>query len=276
MSQHPYGSNVLITGASSGIGLSCLQLFAHKGYQVWGVSRSGESLQELPANARLYPMDVTDDESVTTGIAQLWQEAQTITGDGFGTVIHCAGFGIAGAAEDTPLAEVYRQFETNYFGVLRVNYHLLPRMRDRGRCMVVVLGSIAGRISIPFQSHYSATKFALEAYVEALCIEGKPYGINATIVEAGDTKTPFTAKRQMAIPEGSPYANQARKSIAKMEIDEQKGYSSAKVAQTVHRVATKNNPPVRKAVGFTYKALMVIKRFLPDRLSIWVISLMYR
>jgi len=275
MGQHPYGSNVLITGASSGIGLSCLQLFAQKGYQVWGVSRSGKSLLELPSNARLSSMDVTDDHSVETSIFQLWQEALAITGDGFGTVIHCAGFGIAGAAEDTPLEEVYRQFETNYFGVLRVNYHLLPRMRDRGNAMVVVLGSIAGRISIPFQSHYSATKFALEAYIEALSIEGKTHGIRATIVEAGDTQTPFTAKRSMTIPEGSPYTAQAHKSVAKVEHDEQKGYPPERVAQVVYQVATAKNPPPRKVVGTAYKALMVIKRLLPDRLTSWIISRMY-
>lgn len=275
MGQHPYGSNVLITGATSGIGLSCLLLFAEKGYQVWGVSRSGEAQQQLPTNARLYSMDVTDDNSVKTAIAHLWQDALDTTGDGFGTIIHCAGYGIGGAAEDTPLTEVYHQFETNYFGVLRVNYHLLPRMRVRGNSMVVVLGSIAGRIGIPFQSHYSATKFALEAYIEALRIEGKAYGIHATIVEAGDTKTPFTAKRQMAIPEGSPYGEQARKSVAKMERDEQQGYPPTKVASTVYSVATKNNPPPRKVVGFTYKALMIIKRLLPDRLILWIISHMY-
>jgi len=275
MERKPYGSNVLITGATSGIGLSCLLLFAQKGYQVWGVSRSGTLQETLPSNVHLAAMDVTDDHAVETGIAQLWQDAKNTTGDGFGIIIHCAGFGIAGAAEDTPMAEVYQQFETNYFGVLRVNLHLLPRMRARGNSLVVVLGSIAGRISIPFQSHYSATKFALEAYVEALRIEGKAYGIQAVIVEAGDTKTPFTVKRRMAIPEGSPYSEQAHKSVAKMESDEQKGSPPIKVAMAVYNIAIKTNPPLRTVVGFTYKVLMVLKRFLPDRLATWIISRMY-
>ncbi len=147
-----YGKNVLVTGASSGIGLAISLLFAQKGFQVWGVSRSGKTNRELPPAIRLRCMDVTIEDSVANGIQVIWDEMMQETGEGFGTIIHCAGWGIGGAAEDTPQAEAERQFQTNYFGVLRVNRHALPLMRSRGPSMVLVVGSIAGRISIPFQA----------------------------------------------------------------------------------------------------------------------------
>jgi len=271
----PYGTNIFITGASSGIGLACALLFASHGYQVWGVSRSGICAEPLPDTIHLSRMDVTDVGSVETEVTRIWHAAKQLTGDGIGTVIHCAGFGIGGSAEDTPLEAVRNQFETNYFGVLQVNQCLLPRMRSRGPSLVIILGSVAGRLSIPFQSHYSSTKFALEAYVEALRMEGKPFGIQATILEAGDTKTPFTAQRQMAVPEGSPYRAMAAHAIAKMEHDEQHGYAAETVARKALQIAQKKHPPLRKPVGAGYMLLLLFKRVLPDRLAETIISRMY-
>lgn len=270
-----YGKNVLVTGATSGIGLAVTQLYASLNYHVWGLSRSGTCDTPLSEQVHLFKVDVTNQESVEQGITHVWEEAIALTNEGIGIVIHCAGFGIGGAAEDTPLSTAYSQFETNYFGVLRVNQVLLPLMRTLKRSLIVVLGSIAGRISIPFQSHYSATKFALEAYIEALRIEGKQFGIRATIIEAGDTKTPFTAKREIALPPNSPYEKQAHLSIEKMAYDEQHGYSPSKVAKAILAISKKKSPPVRKPVGLSYALLMILKRVLPDRLAESVITTMY-
>jgi len=260
--------NFLITGATSGIGLETALLFAQKGHRVWGVSRS---VIESPSEQILFhSMDVTDQVSIQGGIKKIWGES-----NGIDVVVHCAGFGIGGSAEDTPLEDARAQFATNYFGVLAVNNELLPLMRSRGGGRVIILGSIAGRISIPFQSHYSASKFALEAYTEALRIEGKAFGITATIIEAGDTKTPFTAHRRLTINEGSPYYEQATRSIAKMAHDEEGGYSPTNVAHAIYKVALKKNPPIRKPVGFSYSLLMLLKRILPDRLIEVIITRMY-
>lgn len=275
MATHPYGTNVLVTGASSGIGLACAILFANRGYRVWAVSRSGRINGHVSESILPSSMDVTDDESVSNGIERIWNEAMETTGTGIGTVVHCAGFGIGGAAEDTPLDAVKSQMETNYFGVLRVNRALLPRMRERGPSMVVVLGSIAGRLGIPFQSHYSSSKFALEAYVESLRMEGATFNLHATIVEAGDTATGFTGNRTMAIPADSPYSDEAKRAIGKMEHDEANGYPPETVAKVVYAVANRKHPPVRIAVGLTYKMLMLLKRLLPDRFAEWVLTRMY-
>ncbi|NCB02809.1 MAG: SDR family oxidoreductase [Spirochaetia bacterium] len=269
------GRNIIITGATSGIGLSCAKLFCEKGNYVFGVSRSGTCSTYSHTHFYTSVMDVTDDKSVVDSIHTIQKHAITLTSSGIDMVIHCAGYGIAGSAEDTPIERVIEQFDTNYFGVLRVNSALLPLLREQEKSTVIVIGSIAGKISIPFQSHYSATKYALESYVDALRMESKPYGVKATIVEAGDTVTPFNKSRTYYGPPSSLYREVGMKSVAKMEKDEANGYSPDKVAAVVYKVSEKKNPPPRVAVGISYKLLMLLKRVLPDRIIEKIISMMY-
>ncbi|MGI6433048.1 MAG: SDR family oxidoreductase [Sphaerochaetaceae bacterium] len=272
MKSYPYGTNVLITGASSGIGLATARLFAQNGYRVWGFCRLAKLPSDVKEPISLISVDVTDQKAVALGVQQVWEQSK----GQLGIVIHCAGFGIGGPAEQMPLDQVKAQFETNYFGVLTVNQHLLPLMRSLKQSLVLVAGSVAGRISIPYQSHYSATKFALEAYVEALRIEAKPFGVRACIVEAGDTKTPFTANRRTIIAPDSPYKESALKAISIMEKDEQNGASPEKVARIMVLLARSKRPPVRKVVGFSYATLMVAKRLLPDKVAEKILRSMYQ
>jgi short-subunit dehydrogenase len=242
-----YGDSVLVTGASSGIGAAVARLFADAGYRVYAASRSGP-----------LKMDVTSDESVATAVAELPAD--------LGIVVHCAGMGIAGAAEDTPLADARDQMEINYFGVLRVNQAVLPRMRERGNGLVVIVGSVAGVVPIPFQSHYSSSKFALEAYAECLAMESRPFGIRVALVAPGDTKTGFTAARRMAVPEGSPYGGAAARAVAVMAKDEQDGAAPEDVAKAILRLTRRADPPARVTVGASYKAVTALRRALPTRL----------
>lgn len=259
----PYGGHILITGASSGLGLACAQAFAQAGYTVWGVSRGAEEKEAACGAGCIHflRMDVNDGPSVEAAVAEILGRAGQL-----GIVLHCAGFGIAGAAEDTPLEMARQQMETNYFGVLRVNAAVLPHMRRQGRGLILVMSSVAGVISIPYQSHYASSKFALEAYVEALRLEGRPFGLRASLIEPGDTRTGFTAARRLCIPEYSAYASSCRAAVAVMERDEQNGKPPESVARVALRLASKKNPPVRRAVGMGYRALVLLKRLLPARL----------
>lgn len=264
----PYGDKIVITGASSGIGKACATLFAQNGYAVFALSRRIEEKTEEFKTGSITGIrcDVTDAGSIKKAFEKI--------GD-FGILIHSAGFGIAGAAEDTPLEMVRQQFETNYFGVLAVNGTALPILRKRGKGLVIAISSIAGRVSIPFQSHYSSSKYALEAYMEALNMEAGSFGIRAVLIEPGDTRTAFTAKRETGIPETSIYREKAEMAIRQMEKDEKEGKDPMTVAKTALKVSKKNNPPVRVAVGMSYRMLMVLRRFLPDRAVLFLVRKIY-
>ena len=195
-------------------------------------------------------------------------------------IVHCAGFGIAGSAECTPMTLARKQFDVNYFGVLQVNEIALPLLRrtaarNRKRGRVIVVGSIGGRLGLPFQSHYSSTKAALEMYVEALRLEGRRHGITATIIEPGDLSTGFTGTRILDEPANSPYYDECQRSVGQMAHDEQTGDGPESVARVIVATLGKHNPPVHIAVGSSYKALMQLKRFLPDRIVEFVMRRIY-
>jgi len=264
-----YGKRVFVTGASSGLGRACAEAFAKNGCDVVGVSRScAEAVTDYPGGGRLTMrrMDVTDDESVKAVAGAL---------EGVDIALLAAGFGVSGPAEELPMELARSQMETNYFGVLRVGGAVLPKMRQQGRGLFIVIGSVAGRVPIPMQSHYSSSKYALEAYVQAVRMEMSRFGVHACIIEPGDTATGFTDSRVKYCPPGSPYADVCEKSVAVMEHDERNGKSPDTVARTALRLAGKKSPPVRVTVGFGYKALVFLQRLLPDRLVLLILSKLY-
>ncbi len=268
----PYGRVVVITGASSGIGRSCALFFARAGYRVWSLSRRGVDAQEAVGAGliRTWQCDVCDESSVHAAVAHIMTCEKEI-----GIVIHSAGFGVTGPCEDTWPEAIYRQMETNYFGVLRVNRHILPHMRARGGGLVLVIGSVAGQIAVPFQGHYSSTKFAIEGYVEALRLEGRAHGIRACVLEPGDTKTGFGAARQPSYPADTAYLPACERAVARMASDEQNGHPPEKCARVALRLAARKNPPVRRAVGYYYKLVVMGHRILPHRFMEFILRRIY-
>lgn len=263
-----YKPYVLVTGASSGIGKVTARLFAENGYTVYAVSRSIEEKTEDIGKGKIisYKADVTDESS----LRELRERIDELS-----IIIHAAGFGIAGSAEDMPIEEARRQMDVNYFGPMLVNHVFLPLLRRNERSLVIFISSIAGRVPIPFQSHYSSSKYALEAYAESLDMEACGFGLRTVLLEPGDTKTGFTSKRKKFIPSDSPYRSKAEKAIARMEHDEMNGKNPDTVARAALKVASKKNPPVRKPIGIEYSLLMILPRILPQKLVHRILRSMY-
>ncbi len=268
MKENVYGKNVFVTGASSGIGLACARLFAETGCFVTGVSRNtAETEEAFEGGGKLVmkKLDVTEEEKVREFVSGL---------PGVDIAILCAGMGVAGPAETTPSEMTRKQMEVNYFGTLNAAQPCLSRMKERGKGLLIVIGSIAGRVSIPMQSQYSASKYALEAFTDAVRMEMRKYGVRAVIVEPGDTKTGFTAARETLRGEDG-YSRTLEKSVSKMAKDEQNGRSPLSVAKTVYALSLRKDPPSRVPVGFEYKLLMFLLRLMPDRLKERILSKMY-
>ncbi|MFA7168070.1 MAG: SDR family oxidoreductase [Sphaerochaetaceae bacterium] len=270
---YPFGKNILITGASSGIGLASAKLFASKGYNVWGIARKVPDLHL--SGIRFCVMDVTDEKQVESVVANIETEAFSLTGHHLSIVLDCAGNGITGSAEATPTEMVRRQMEVNFFGTLTVNRAALPYLRQEPRSLVMMISSVAGRISVPFQGHYSCSKYALEAYGEALRMESRRFGVHVAMIEPGDTSTGFTKNRIIAEPKESPYRKMVEKTTKKIADDELSGAKAESVAKTALRIAGSRHVPVRRAVGFVSKLELFLIRFLPSSLVDRIVGTLY-
>jgi NAD(P)-dependent dehydrogenase (short-subunit alcohol dehydrogenase family) len=247
---------VLVTGASAGLGSACADRLAATGWTVVGGSRRGTATGSWEP----VTMDVDDDASVTRAVAEVVARHGRID-----AAVLAAGWGVAGPVEMTPMDEAKAQFETNFWGVVRTVQTLLPVMREQGGGRIVIMSSIGGVIGIPFQAFYSASKFALEGYAEALAYEVAPYDVGITLVQPGNFKTDFTGSRRKVADLG-PYDAATRKAVELMERDEVNGADPAGVADCVERVLLAKRAPRRVTVGKTAeRAGVVAKRLLPHR-----------
>jgi NAD(P)-dependent dehydrogenase (short-subunit alcohol dehydrogenase family) len=267
---------VLITGASAGFGKVCAEHLSLHGHRVYGTSRRAEAPEPggTDTGPRMIPMDVCDDDSVRAAVDLV------LTREGrLDVVVNNAGVGVAGSVEDTLPEEALALFETNFFGVHRVCRAVLPALRRQGSGLIVNVSSLGGRMTLPFQGFYSASKYAVESLTEALRMELKPFGIRVTMIEPGDFKTDFTANRTFARASGddSAYAERCRIAVSVMEKDELGGSDPKQVARLVARLMEKNSPRARYPIGSLPERVFVgLKRFLPDALFERGVSAYYK
>jgi NAD(P)-dependent dehydrogenase (short-subunit alcohol dehydrogenase family) len=258
---------VLVTGASSGFGLAIATRLAADGHRVFGTVRTpGPRPAQGFATLRL---DVTLDESVASGIEEVIRLA-----GGIDAVVNNAGMGIAGAIEDTTIEEARAQFDTNFFGTHRVCRAVLPHLRARGRGHIINMSSLAGHVPLPFQGFYSATKFAIEAYSEALRMELRPFGISVSMIEPGDFATGFTVNRRMTMAStpASPYHGPCQEAIARMARDEQSNPDLSPVVDAVRSILAARQPALRyPRATFVQRAFVAARPFLPQTLAEFLI-----
>jgi NAD(P)-dependent dehydrogenase (short-subunit alcohol dehydrogenase family) len=250
---------VLITGASAGIGRACADRLHGAGWTVTGASRRGTTSGPW----RGLVMDVDDEASVRAGVQDVAAGAGRID-----AVVAAAGWGVAGAVEHTAIDEAKAQVETNFWGCVRVVQAVLPVMRQQRGGRIVLMSSIGGALGIPFQAFYSASKFALEGFGEALAYEVAPFGIDVTLVQPGNFRTDFTASRRMAAAgqDDSVYGAALAKAVGIMERDELNGAPPGDVAAVVARVLDARRPPRRVSVGKAGERVgLLAKRLLPFR-----------
>jgi NAD(P)-dependent dehydrogenase (short-subunit alcohol dehydrogenase family) len=262
---------VLVTGASSGIGQACARHLAGRGYRVFGTSRRAASPE---AGIEMLEMDVDSDASVERAVGTLLERAGRID-----AVVNNAGWALAGAVEDTTPDEARAQLETNFLGVWRVCRAVLPAMRAAGRGHIVNVGSIGGRVGLPFQAAYSASKFAVAGFTEALSGEVRPFGIHAVLVEPGNYRTGITAGRRIAAEahDESAYAGIFAKVLAVISRDEERGAHPEQVARLVRRIIESRAPRLRYMVGPAFERFASAggKTLLPGRVFERVVMGLY-
>ena len=236
---------VLVTGASSGIGQAIAQRLTEHGFKVFGTSRKPTS--------KLIPLDVRSDASVRACIERV------VPVD---VLVNNAGYALMGSAEETSLDEAKAQLETNFFGVVRMVKAVLPTMRERGG-RILNVGSLAGITAIPFSAFYTASKFALGGYTEALWHELRPFGIHVTLIEPGFVATPIGESTQVAATPLPAYDGVRQRAINALGQHVKHGIAPDAVAKTVLRAIDSRSPSLRYRVGTDAAWFPRLKSVLP-------------
>ena len=255
---------IVITGGSSGIGLETSKLFSSCHDNIVYVLNRREIKEN---NINWIKCDLSDASSIKSAIELITKKHRIIN-----ILINNAGMGISGAVEYHSEEEIKKIIDVNLLGLINVTRLSLPYMSKGSK--IINISSVAGPISIPFQTMYSATKAGVLAFSNGLRNELRPLGIKVTSILPGDTKTGFTSSREKSIDNGR-YGDHISKSVSKMEKDENNGVSAYKVAKKIFKVSKKKNPNTYYVVGLSYRLLVFLSRILPKRLVNWIIFKIY-
>lgn len=255
----------LVTGGSSGIGLATVRALSEK-CTVYEVSRRDAA----PDGFTHISADVTDAAGLSSVVEDIVSREGKID-----ILVCCAGFGISGAVEFTDASEAKRQLDVNFFGTVNAVSAVLPHMRKAGAGRIICVSSVAGAIPIPFQTYYSVSKAAINAYVRALALEVASYGIGVCAVMPGDINTGFTAARKKVAEGDEEYGGRISRSVAGMEKDERNGGSPDIAGRFIARKALAKRVPAVCTIGFKYKLFVWLSRVLPQGLVNRIVGIMY-
>jgi short-subunit dehydrogenase len=273
---------VLITGCSSGIGRAAALSLHQAGFTVYATARRPETLADLSDRGlRTLALDVTDEESMTTAVAAVEAGAGAV-----GVLINNAGYGLYGPVEQLPMAEIRRQFETNFFGLVRLTQLVLPGMRRRGRGRILNVSSMGGRITLPGGAFYHASKYAVEAFSDALRMEVAQFGIDVVLIEPGPVKTPWNDVAAGSLSTAAAPAAAATAAGAAADGDAYREYKAAvgasfgrvqaglfgrlgstpeDIAKVITQAVTAQRPRARYLINPVAKSLVAMNRVLPAR-----------
>src|ERR671932_54953 len=266
-------SVALVTGSSSGIGFETSLMLARNGFYTYASMRNLEKSKDITQIAskeklplQVVQLNVNNDISVKDAVDKVVEENKRID-----VLINNAGYGLFGALEDLSIEEIKAQFETNFFGVIRVTQQVLPVMRkQKSGAIVVNISSVGGRIGIPGLSAYHSTKFALEGLSESISYELEPFGIKVVLIEPGFIRTnimnsSIIAKK--AQDPSSPYFSLTRQLERSFKLAMENTSASSppeEVAKVVLQAIRSTNPKVRYAVGNDAASIIQAKTTMSD------------
>ncbi len=257
----------IITGASSGIGLECALMLLDQGYKVYALSRHATLCVALNhALCESIDIDVSDSNALKEVFLNISAKE-----DHCDVLINSAGYGVFGSVEDTPIEEVKKQFSVNFFALCEVVQFCLPLLKNKPHSKIFNLSSIAGRVSMLFLGHYSASKHALEAYSDALRLELKPFNVQVCLIEPGPVKSNW---------EKTAFENDEQKdSVYALDLEKTKNFYSGvyqnalnakEVAQKIVFLSMSQKIKARYLIGLKTQLLLALYRILP---SSWYDSL---
>ena len=273
MTVDPYQTVAVVTGSSSGIGFETSLTLARNGFYTYATVRKLEEgsnqiteiakKENLPLQA--VQLDVSNEKSVIERINRISEEKQRID-----VVVNNAGYDLMGPLEETSMHEIKEQFETNFFGAVRVMQAVIPVMREQRSGKIVNITSVGGRIAVPFHSGYHGTKFALEGLSESLQYELGPFGIKVILIEPGAVGSSFWKNMKMAAKtsnldnSNSPYRQMANYMSDAQKQMAQNSLHPSEVANVILRAVTSDNDDFRYTVGKDAAMSLEARRNMSD------------
>jgi NADP-dependent 3-hydroxy acid dehydrogenase YdfG len=260
----------LVTGASSGIGKATALMLNQAGYITYATARRLESLSDLErAGSRTLRLDVTDEASMIAAVETIEAEHSAID-----VLVNNAGYGLNGPVEELEINAVRHEFETNVFGLVRMAQLVLPAMRRQNSGRIINVGSVGGTFTAPGAGAYHASKYAVEAFSDALRMETQSFGVQVVLIQPTGVYTAFDAKIAQTMPQtggSSPYAffkaNHAK--VTRRMFSGQGHYGIIKpedVARTILQATQARRPQTRYKVGLSAHLYTGLRRILPDRI----------
>ncbi|HEU5349201.1 MAG TPA: SDR family oxidoreductase [Ktedonobacterales bacterium] len=266
---------VLVTGASSGMGKACALRLSQAGYTVFAGVRKEHDAQMLKqeGSSRLIPiiLDVTDEHTVADAFKMI---RETVGTAGLVGLVNNAGVGVTGPIELVPLEELRRQFDINVTGQVAVTQAFLPLIRAaHGR--IITVGSVGGKITLPFAGPLCSSKYAIESINDALRMELRPWGIHVVLVAPGSIRTPAVDKlvtdseamvNSFSAEGKALYAASYRAFVQAFLKQEEEGVGPEVMAETVYRALTARSPKTRYPVGPKSRLLAFLGTWVPTGL----------
>ncbi len=253
---------ILITGISSGFGKQTAELLAAEGHTVYGTVRSDV---EISSSITRLKLDLTDIDSIQHSVQTMFQKEGRID-----ILINNAGMHTGGPIETSPIENIKLQLDTNFLGMVNLTREVLPLMRKQGGGTIINFSSIGGLMGLPFQAFYSAGKFAIEGFSEALRMEVKQFNIKIVLINPGDFHTNNSANRRNFLTptdNNDPYNGQYLKTLAIIEKDEANGWEPIVLAKKLVKIVGCKNPRQRYIIAsFEQKLAVALKYILPGKL----------
>ena len=247
---------VLVTGASSGIGLATAKHLAGRGYRVFGTARSPNKVESV-RGVTFLPLDVTDSVAVIRAVQSVIDQAGRID-----VLVNNAGAGVLGALEETFLEQAKTLFDTNVFGVVRTTQAVLPTMRAQRSGLIINVSSVLGFLPAPFLALYASSKHAIEGLSESLDHEVRGFGIRVVLVQPTFTRTGFGTHISAAGMTLSDYDAARARAAAAVAASIDSAPDARVVAEEILK-AIEAPYRLRRPVGSQGRLLSRLRRFMP-------------
>ena len=260
---------VLITGATSGMGLETSILLALNGYTVYAGSRGNEDellvkAKEKGVQINIVPLDVTQTQSIQQAVKSVIEKEGKID-----VLVNNAGFGLLATLEEGTDEEIFKQFDVNVFGLIKTTREVLPYMREAKSGVIINISSFLGKMGLPLLSHYNASKYAVEGITDSLRFEVTPFNIRVHSVLAGLFGTNFVKKGLVAnaktTSDTSPYKELVAHFVPIVGAAINEGPSPMPIAQAIKDVIENENSDIAVKVGEEAETFVPLRKALSDK-----------